>query len=132
MTSDPRQAYLDVGLSTASPERLLLLLWDRLIVDLDVADDALERGDLHTASERLIHAQDITFELRSTLRVDVWEGAARLAQVYAYAEERLVAANVQKDPAIVAECRHLLVPLRDAFHAAASQAMAERPLVASA
>ena len=80
MTNDPRSTYLDVGLSTAPPERLLLLLWDRLLVDLDVADDALHQGDLHAASERLIHAQDIVFELRSTLRIDLWDGATALAQ----------------------------------------------------
>lgn len=132
MTADPRQAYLDVGLSTASPERLLLLLWDRLLLDLEMASDALERNDLHTTSERLIHAQDIVFELRSSLRVDVWEGAPRLAELYAYVEQRLVTANVQKDRAIVAECHLLLAPLRDAFHTAAGYTVVERPLAATA
>jgi flagellar protein FliS len=132
MTSDPRKAYLDVGLSTASPERLLLLLWDRLLVDLQVADDALEEGDLRTASDRLIHAQDIVFELRSTLRIELWDGAAPLARLYAYVEERLVVANVHKDRSILAECRTLLTPLRDAFHEAARPSAGGRPLAASA
>ncbi|MDQ2648499.1 MAG: flagellar protein FliS [Actinomycetota bacterium] len=132
MTNDPRSAYLDVGLNTAPPERLLLLLWDRLLVDLDVADDALHQGDLHAASERLIHAQDIVFELRNTLRVDVWDGASALARLYEFVEQRLVAANVQKDRRVVAECRSLLVPLHEAFHAAAREAAAARPAALSA
>jgi flagellar protein FliS len=127
MTIDPRRAYLDVGLRTASPERLLLLLWDRLLVDLDVADEALQQEDLETASDRLIHAQDIVFELRSTLRLDAWEGASALAELYAYVERRLVLANVQKDRAVVAECRGLLAPLHEAFHGAALEAAAGRP-----
>jgi flagellar protein FliS len=132
MTNDPKKAYLDVGLRTAPPGRLLLLLWDRLLLDLDVADDALHQGDLHAASERLIHAQEIVFEFRSTLRPELWEGAAALAQLYQFVEQRLVAANVQKDRRIVAECRSLLAPLSDAFHRASRAAAAHQPVVASA
>jgi flagellar protein FliS len=120
--SDPRQTYLDVGLTTASPERLLLLLWDRLLLDLDVAEQALGTDDLHAASERLIHAQDIVFELRSTLREDAWDGAKGLGALYQFVEARLVEANVRKDVAVVLECRGLLEPLHTAFQEASRTA----------
>lgn len=129
--SSNRQAYLDVGLATAPPERLLTMLWDRLILDLVMAEEALVATDLSVANDRLVHAQDIVFELRASLRMDVWEGAAGLASLYAFVEEQLVQANVQKDPAAVATCRRLLEPLQQAFHEAAPTALAQRSTLAT-
>src|SRR3546814_15609290 len=84
----------------------------------------------------MLHAQDIVFELRTSLRTDAWAGAHGLAALYAYVESRLVQANIQKDAAIVIECRGHLEPLRDAFREAADIVTAEQAeratLVASA
>ncbi|HEY9556600.1 MAG TPA: flagellar export chaperone FliS [Acidimicrobiales bacterium] len=135
-TNPQRDRYLSDSLATASPQRLLTMLWDRLILDLTVAEDSLGSGDLATASERMLHAQDIVFELRTSLRTDAWAGAHGLAALYAYVESRLVQANIQKDAAIVIECRGHLEPLRDAFREAADIVTAEQAeratLVASA
>lgn len=128
--ADPRRTYQEVGLATASPERLLCLLWDRLLRDLAEAEQALRAGDLYGASTGLLHAQDIVFELRATLRVDAWQGGPALDALYAYVGERLVQANVHKDPAVVAECTSLLTPLRDAFHEAAAREGAARAALA--
>jgi flagellar protein FliS len=129
--TDPRRAYLDVGLATASPEKLLTMLWDRLILDLVVAEQALDESDIPEAGERLVHAQDIVFELRATLRLDAWDGAAGLASLYQFVEEQLVVANVRKDHALVGTCRSLLEPLHAAFHEAARLAGVERAALAA-
>lgn len=126
MAIDPRRSYMDVGTSTASPEKLLTMLWDRLILDLDVARQALADQDLATVNDRLVHAQDIVLELRSTLRADAWEGGPGLASLYSYVATRLVTANLGKDVAVVEECRELLAPLRDAFHEAARTVSVQR------
>ena len=118
-TTNASRTYLDVGLATASREKLLTMLWDRLLLDLTVAEQALAAADIPTAGERLVHAQDIVFELRSTLRADAWEGGPALAALYEFVERRLVQANIAKDAAIVEECRTLLEPLHVAFHEAA-------------
>jgi flagellar protein FliS len=131
--ADLRRGYLDVGLATASPEKLLTMLWDRLILDLRVAEAALDEADIPVAGERLVHAQEIVFELRATLRLDAWDGAAGLSALYEYVEGRLVLANVRKDVAAVRECRSLLEPLQAAFHEAAlATATSRAALVASA
>ncbi len=131
MSDDPRRAYLDVGLATASPEKLLTMLWDRLILDLTIAEQALSDQDLPVVSQRLLHAQDIVFELRATLRLDAWDGAAGLASLYAYVEGQLVLANVRKDVQLVQECRGLLEPLRAAFHEAARLTGMQRATLAA-
>jgi len=120
MTTDrSRRAYMDVVLTTASPEKLLTMLWDRLILDLVIAEQALSVTDRETAHERLTHAQEIVFELRSTLRTDAWDGGPGLASLYTYVEQQLVLANVRKDEALVIMCRELLEPLQAAFGEAA-------------
>jgi flagellar protein FliS len=124
--TDSKRRYLDVGLATASPEKLLTMLWDRLLLDLMMAEQAMAEPDLAVVSERLLHAQEIIFELRATLRLDAWSGAPGLAALYAYVEERLVLANIRKDATIVEECRQLLEPLHAAFHEAARIAGVER------
>jgi flagellar protein FliS len=72
------------------------------------------------------------FELRSTLRLDAWDGAHGLHDLYVFIEERLMQANLRKDAAMVADCRKLIEPLRDAFKEAAGMATPAQPPLAVA
>jgi flagellar protein FliS len=114
-----RQRYLADSIATASPAKLLTMLYDRLVLDLSRAEEALRAGDRPTASQLLLHAQDIVMELRMSLRLDVWDGAAPLASIYAYLLTELIGANVGQDADRVADCRRVIEPLRDAWREAA-------------
>lgn len=127
-----RERYVGDSIATASPVRLLTMLVDRLCLDLDLADSALASRDLATASQRLVHAQDIIMELRSSLDLEAWDGAPKLAEVYGYLYRRLVHANVAKDAGAVAECRRLIEPLRDAWHEAATRALVAPTMASTA
>ena len=70
-----RDRYVQDAVSTASPATLLVMLYDRLVLDLLRAETALRDGKRDAANEQLAHAQDIISELANTLDVDVWEGA---------------------------------------------------------
>ena len=118
MTNPARARYLAETVATASPGQLLVMLYDRLVVDLTQGEESLRSGDRTTAAERLMHAQDIVSELRGSLDVTSWDGAAGLAQLYGYLLTRLIKANVQADPEIAAECRGLVEPLRDSWREA--------------
>ncbi len=72
-----RARYMGDAVTTASPQRLLVMLYDRLALDLERAQAALVEGDRQEASGQLLHAQDIVLELRSSLQVDAWEGGPR-------------------------------------------------------
>jgi flagellar protein FliS len=124
-----RARYLAETVATASPARLLVMLYDRLVLDLAQAEDALHASDRETAADKLLHAQDIVLELRTSLRLDVWEGAAGLAQLYGFLITEMIKANVQQDPAVAASCRAIVEPLRDAWREAAL-ATADRPAAA--
>ena len=70
-----RDTYLGSMTSTASPARLLVLLYDRLVLDLRRAVDLGEARDYLGAGRQLMHAQEIVLELQGSLRVDAWDGA---------------------------------------------------------
>jgi flagellar secretion chaperone FliS len=117
-------AYADAARTTASPERLLCMVYDRLLLDLERAAECLELGQ--SAHAHLMHAQDIVHELLVSLDHEVWDGAGKLASIYVYLHTQLIQANVRRDRALVLECRALVAPLRDAWHADA-----ERPTSAT-
>jgi flagellar protein FliS len=119
MHANARNAYLAQSTATASPARLLVMLYDRLVLDIQRGIEAQENGRTLEASTQLIHAQEIVLELRSSLRLDVWEGAERLASLYAWLHSELVRANIAKDVAITRECLAVVEPLADAWRQAA-------------
>ena len=119
-TASLRSRYLGDSVATASPQRILVMLYDRLVLDLERAELALETGDRTEAAAQIQHAQDIVFELRESLRVDAWEGGPRLAALYSWMITELVQAGVKRDRNRVAACRQIAEPLRDAWRQAAA------------
>ncbi|MDL9977882.1 flagellar export chaperone FliS [Microbacterium sp. ASV49] len=122
-----KQQYLEQQVASASPERLVTMLYDRLLVDVDRAAAAQDAGLWSAAGTHLMHAQQIVGELSASL-TDAWDGAAELRGLYTYLTGRLVVANVSRDRAATTECRDIVAPLRDAWHAAAD---AQTPVGAS-
>jgi flagellar secretion chaperone FliS len=119
-----RDRYLQDSVNTASPGKLLVMLYERLIRDLAQAEEAIADRDRERSSELLIHAQEIVLELRTTLDMDAWSGAPGLASLYGFVLTELIGANVAQDAAKVRSCRTLLEPLRDAWRDAAAAAVA--------
>jgi flagellar protein FliS len=114
-----RARFVDDSIGTASPARLLIMLFDRLVLDLVRAEAAQEAHDRAAAGKQLMHAQEIVLELTGSLRHDEWDGAAGLAAIYGFLHSELVQANVTADPARTRACRSLVEPLADAWRMAA-------------
>ncbi|NUR09862.1 MAG: flagellar export chaperone FliS [Nocardioidaceae bacterium] len=117
--NNPRNAYLASMVTTASPARLLVLLYDRLLRDLQQAAELQDAGAHLEAAPHLLHAQEIVLELHSSLQVDVWEGAERLSAIYTFLHRELVRANVKCDVEVTRSCHALVEPLADAWRQAA-------------
>jgi flagellar protein FliS len=115
-----RNRYLGDAVSTASPQRLLVMLYDRLALDLERAESALATGDREQSNALLQHAQDIVLELQSSLQVESWEGGPRLSALYTWLHGELVRANIKGDLRRVGDCRKIVEPLRDAWREAAA------------
>ena len=102
-------AYNRDSVLSASPARLLTMLYDRLALDLTRAEEALHAQNWPTAWENLRHADQIVAELASTLRVDLWDGAEGLLQLYGYLAELIVAGTVDHDAAKVSNVTQRMV-----------------------
>lgn len=126
MYSDPRAAYMDASVATASPARLLVMLYERLVLDVRKGMAAQQQGDHPEAHTQLLHAQDIVLELRATLDVDAWDGGPGLASIYDFLHLQLVRANISRDVATTEGCLRLVEDLcatwREAALAAAQVA----------
>ncbi|SFP24396.1 flagellar protein FliS [Geodermatophilus dictyosporus] len=115
-----RARYLGDAVTTASPQQVLVMLYDRLALDLERARLALTEGRRADAELQLRHAQDIVFELLGSLRVDAWEGGPRLAALYNWLLAEITQASLKQDRNRVASCLQVVEPLRDAWRQAAA------------
>lgn len=121
MIPTARTAYMEASVHTASPVRLLVMLYDRLVLDCRRALAAQQEGDHASAHEQLVHAQEIVAELQQSLRPDVWDGAAGLDQLYVHLRVQLVNANVRREAATTEHCLDVVTGLADAWREAAMQ-----------
>ena len=119
-----RTAYLEATVKTASPAKLLVMLLDRLVLDVRRGQQAQEAGEWTEAHSHLVHAQDIVTELHATLDVDAWEGGPRLAAIYGHLQVQLVEANIRRDLGVTAHCLNLVEELAETWRSAAVQSSA--------
>lgn len=122
---NPREAYLAATVATASPQQLLVMLYERLTLDLQRASDALRNGEPSKAHEPLLHAQEIVLELNASLDASAWDGASNLAALYDYLHSELVKANVGKNLRVTDFCLDIVSTLRDTWREAALGLVAE-------
>lgn len=114
-----QQRYRDDAVLSATPERLVTMLYDRLLLDIDRGEAAQRAGDWAEANLQLQHAQAIVTELTSSLS-DGWDGSTGLRSLYTFLTQTLIGANIGRDPERTRSCHEIVVPLRDAWHAAAA------------
>ena len=115
-----RARYLQDAIETASPARLLTMLYDRLVRDIAGAELAIATATYAEANTLLLHAQDIVLELQTSLDMRSWSGAQGLSELYTYLYGELIAANTTKDASRLAVCLRIGEPLRSAWHEAAA------------
>ncbi len=121
MYGNAKNAYVDNSVATASPARLLVMLCDRLVLDVQRGLAAQHAGDVAESHNQLVHAQEIIVHLRSTLRVEAWDGGPGLASIYDWLHNQLILANVRKDPTITEGCLSIVTDLADTWRTAALQ-----------
>lgn len=119
------QAFKSDAIETASQEKLLTLLLDRLCLDIERARIAYQAGNASDASGHLIHAQNIVSALNQALDSG-WANAKDFASLYNYLYEQLVKANTSRDLQVVEECLEVASPLRDLWKEVAAKAASEK------
>ncbi len=122
---DLRQHYKTDHVATASPARLVTMLYDRALQGVEVARLGLGRGDAlgrEQANRELLHVQRVLTELQVSLDFDRGgEIATGLDALYRWCIDQLVAANVRKDPAPLDSVEATLRGLRDTWASATAE-----------
>ena len=116
-------AYRENSILTASPEQLVVMLYDGAGRFLRQAEGSMIDGSWLQASEKLSRAEAILDELLATLDMDAGEVADRLQSIYVFCKTRLIEARIERDPVRVDQVARLLGELRDAWSQVRSPAV---------
>lgn len=131
-------AYREVdsvtAITSASPHKLVSLLYGALAKQITVARGALARRDIPEKCRAVSHAVRIVEEgLLAPLDLDAGgEIATNLHDLYEYMVHRLTIANLRNDDAALAECGRLVETLREGWDGIAPAGDVRRPAVAAA
>jgi len=112
-----------VNIETASPEKLIVMLFNGAIKRAEDAQRAITSENPTDAHPHLIRAQEIIAELRASLNPDMGEISQQLDRSYEYLYHLLVMANVRKEMEPLMECLGYLRDLRDTWEDAIAAAV---------
>ncbi|MDR3562376.1 MAG: flagellar export chaperone FliS [Negativicutes bacterium] len=116
MVANPYENYKRMQIETASPGRLLLLLYDGALKNLRVAQECVAQRKINQAHNCLIKAQNIIMELNLDLNMDAGGDIAHhLRSLYVYNHKRLIEANVKKDATIIQEVIDVMAELKEGW-----------------
>jgi flagellar protein FliS len=127
--------YREADVRSATPEKLVVLLYGKLTRDLEEARAAQAAGDVARGVDRAHHARLIVTELAQALDpAHDADLAADLAGLYEYVQHETTLYLADRDPERLVRCLRVVAPLRDAWSRASgggpdaqAAAPAERP-----
>ena len=118
--------YMNQQVLTASPSKLVYMLYDRAISSLREAIAAVEAGEIEQRWKANNRAMDILQHMWSTLNVEqTGEIGENLNKLLPYMMLRLPDVDLHNDPEPAREVIILLEPLRDAWRDIALNGVAE-------
>jgi flagellar protein FliS len=126
---DPIHSYRETQIKTATPGKLIVMLYDGAIKNINLALEKIEKK--HQAYEQvsnfIIRAQDIITELMVSINFEKGgEIAKNLFSLYMYMNRKLLDANIKKDQKALEEVKKHLVELRSAWAEIANKAGTEQ------
>ena len=112
-------AYKTVGVQSASPQRILDEVFQRIELDCQRAVTAIEGGDVKGRCEQIGHAIKLVRALEVSLDKELApELCENLAGLYRYVRTRLVDGNLKADADAVQEAMELVREVHGSFQAA--------------
>jgi flagellar secretion chaperone FliS len=108
-------AYQQQSILTATPGKLVVMLYDGAVRFLKQAAAAMRDERRAQADERLRRADAIIEELQLTLDLEAGEIASNLQGIYVFSRRHLNEARVERDPEKVEQVAGLLSELRGSW-----------------
>ena len=117
-----RKVGVETGVSSASPHRLILMLYEGAIAAIASAQVHMRQNNIAAKGEAISKAITIVDGgLKASLDLNVGGALAQnLSDLYVYMGNRLLQANIKNDPAMLEEVRQLLQQLRGAWESLAA------------
>ena len=115
------EGYRDAAVLTATPEQLVVMLYDGAVRFLRQAEHALREGAYLHAHEKMGRGEAILDELLATLNMEAGEISVRLQSIYLFCKRCLIEARLQRDPGKITDVIALLADLREAWAALAAR-----------
>lgn len=122
-------SYREMEILSASPERLVVLLFDHLVVQLHRVRNAIDANDVTLRTVSLSKARGIVSELLSTLDFDKGGNIARdLGSLYRFLLGEMAEVGTQRNARHVERLTQIAESLREGFAGATTMAVpAKRP-----
>ena len=111
---NPYQKYQNNSVLTASPEELILMLYNGAIKFCNQAAEAMEHNDIAKSNEYILKAQKIISELRVTLDKK-YPVAKDMDRMYEFIYHLLVQANISKDIEKLSTATQFIREFRDTW-----------------
>lgn len=109
------QQYRRTQIQTSDPGDLLLMLYQGAIRFSKLALEGINDKQVEKAHNNIVKVQDIISELVICLNFDAGEIAKNLNMLYEYMNDRLVQANISKDPEPLEEVLQMLTELHNTW-----------------
>jgi len=110
------RAYQQNDILTLPPVAIIERLYQAMERSLQTAKDAIEKGQPAIKGEKLGHALAIIGELQASLDMkNGGEISSNLYDLYSFATERLLMANIKDDVAMIDEVIRTMKPLSEAW-----------------
>jgi flagellar protein FliS len=108
--------YIENMVKTASPAKLIELLYSKAISLLKESIPLIDGKDLEKANEKIKRVQDIVSELNLSLNMEKGEAIAQnLRALYNYIYQKLLEANLKKDSKPLHEVLDLMESLNSVW-----------------
>lgn len=122
MSFQPQMAYLESGVLTCDPVKLVQILYDLGIQSLAAAKECCRQKDIAGRGKHVNKAFEVLVELQNGLNPEEGGEIARnYARIYDYCQRRLLQAHVEQSEAGLGEIHSLLSDLREAWQAVVKQ-----------
>jgi flagellar protein FliS len=122
LNANPLNAYRETKIRTASQGRLIVMLYDEAIRQLDLALEGIQSRtkQLDTIHNAIVKAQDVVTELMVSLDFERGGEIARnLFSLYVFFSNQLSEGNITKQLEPITSVRRLMAELRNAWVEAA-------------
>ncbi|TCK06643.1 flagellar export chaperone FliS [Phorcysia thermohydrogeniphila] len=108
--------YLKIQVETASPVEHVIMLYDKTILLLKEAEEAIKNGDVKTKVEAILKADKILRVLNSSLDMERGgEIAKNLREIYNFVINALVIVNSKNDLKMLSDIIEILSTLKEGW-----------------